>query len=340
MSEERKNEQVLTGLRDQVSELTREISSVSAAASRRWKITAWVVGILCAAIVIYLGYFYSKLKVAATPEELAKIGVLYYRERQDELQDELTQSLKGLAPEVMQALDEEVGELDVTLAKLRETLAKQLIEMAPKLAEGLQPELEKVKKSLTEDREELVEKLKLEAKTMADKIKPQLEQLKDEIPELTEKYKTTLTDMAPKMADKFQKSAIDYLPRLRDRAMSMTQRELDARKPELVKLIDDAVETLIDQHADNMAKLDGDELTAILVPAFEEAAGPVLDEFSKGVEASIASVKDTLSGLLQKYKTGNLTRKEEIELRYIQLWKTYWNVRMEEPIEPVEPLVF
>jgi hypothetical protein len=103
-------------------------------------------------------------------------------------------------------------------------------------------------------------------------------------------------------------------------------------------MVDDAVQTLIDQHAQDIATLDSEKLAATLVPAFEEAAGPVLDEFCEGIDLAIVSVRDSLSDLVQKYKAGTLTREEEIELRYIQLWKTYWNVRMEEKIEPVPPL--
>jgi DNA repair exonuclease SbcCD ATPase subunit len=202
----------------------------------------------------------------------------------------------------------------------------------------LEPQLVQLKEEITARREELAEKLKGEAKNIAEQVRPQLEDLKNRIPELTQQYSKTLTEMAPAMADKFRDSAISYLPRLQDKLLKMTEEELAARKPELTRMVDDAVQTLIDQHAQDIATLDSEKLAATLVPAFEEAAGPVLDEFCEGIDLAIVSVRDSLSDLVQKYKTGTLTREEEIELRYIQLWKTYWNVRMEEKIEPVPPL--
>jgi len=204
--------------------------------------------------------------------------------------------------------------------------------------DSLEPQLVQLKEEITARREELAEKLKGEAKNIAEQVRPQLEDLKNRIPELTQQYSKTLTEMAPAMADKFRDSAISYLPRLQDKLLKMTEEELAARKPELTRMVDDAVQTLIDQHAQDIATLDSEKLAATLVPAFEEAAGPVLDEFCEGIDLAIVSVRDSLSDLVQKYKTGTLTREEEIELRYIQLWKTYWNVRMEEKIEPVPPL--
>jgi len=338
MSEERKKEETLRGLQDQVRELNTELSAAAAAANRSWKVTAWILAIVCAVIVIYLGVIYGKLKGYITPEGLVEMAMAPAREKLPDIQKALTQRLKDMAPQVMQALDEQIGDPNVRIPELRKTLAEQLTAMAPQLADSLEPQLVLLKEEMTARREELAETLKGEADNIAEQIRPQLEDLKNRIPELTQQYSKTLTDMAPAMADKFRDSAISYLPRLQDKLLKMTEEELAAKKPELTRMVDDAVQTLIDQHAQDIATLDSEQLAATLVPALEEAAGPVLDEFCAGIDLAIVSVRDSLSDLVQKYKAGTLTREEEIELRYIQLWKTYWNVRMEEKIESVPPL--
>ena len=119
-------------------------------------------------------------------------------------------------------------------------------------------------------------------------------------------------------------------PTIRDWLVGLTKKELAERTPQLTQVIDNAVQEVLDQHMRDLAVLDRADLAQALQPAFERTAGPVLDEFARGVEASIKKARVSLAELLQKRDRGTLTRLEEIELRFVQLWKTYWNVRMRE----------
>ena len=74
MSEERKKQEALAGVLDQVRDLTKELSSASATASRRWKVTAWTFGIICAVIAIYLTYIYTLFQPFLQPKALVEWG--------------------------------------------------------------------------------------------------------------------------------------------------------------------------------------------------------------------------------------------------------------------------
>ncbi|MHC4592120.1 MAG: hypothetical protein ACYS8L_05430 [Planctomycetota bacterium] len=113
--------------------------------------------------------------------------------------------------------------------------------------------------------------------------------------------------------------------------MSRAQERIDETLPQLTEVVDEAVREIVDQHMDDIKSLEREDLSQRLREAFEESAGGVLDEFSAGVGESIKGVKGRLRELIHKKESGApLTQKEELELRYIQLWKTYWAMRMVE----------
>ena len=110
----------------------------------------------------------------------------------------------------------------------------------------------------------------------------------------------------------------------------MADKALQGVEDELTDVVDDAVKSVIRQHKADIKALGGDELALRLQRSFEDAAGPVLDEFSAKMEQAVKSTKTSLRTLIEKQRAGKLTRKQALELRYVQLWKTYLQVRARE----------
>jgi hypothetical protein len=54
----------------------------------------------------------------------------------------------------------------------------------------------------------------------------------------------------------------------------------------------------------------------------------VLDEFAGPVGNAIATVKKSLQELVVQKNMKALSERQMLELRYVQLWKTYWSVTM------------
>ena len=309
MSEESKSSEALQGILAHIEDLNSQLASAVGSANRRWKITAWVFGILCVVIFLYLGYIYLTFK----PFLDAKFLVTYARNEVtnnlNQYQRDLTEQLKDQdqVDKIVAALDKRTEDLKAEIPKFREKLAAELVAKAPEHMAAIQP---------------------------------RLAELKEKMPDLTVKFSTALVDQAEPIADKLRDLTIGRMAELKDYLLGMTKEKLDERKDELQKIIDDSFKQVLDQHLDDMKKLDGDALTRVLQPGFEEAAGPVLDKFNAGLERAIKATKENLADLLDKRAQGTLTRKEELELRYVQLWKTYWSLRMKEGVgdEDVQPL--
>ena len=75
MNEQSNNDTALNAMHAQVTELSAQLKTASAATHRQWIVTAWVFVIICAVIAIYLGVVYSRLKPDLQPEVLVEIGV-------------------------------------------------------------------------------------------------------------------------------------------------------------------------------------------------------------------------------------------------------------------------
>ncbi len=264
MSEESRSEAGLEGLQSQASEVVAELKEASAAASRRWKVTAWVFGILCAVIAIYLGVLYGKLKPYLKSEEMVKLAA---------------------------------GQIHVKLPEAQKWLVENIKEEAPKI----------------------------------------VAELKGQLPRVMDELSATLRESAPQRADWLRDRVLDrILPDLKKSVRAWAGKELRDAPEQLTSVIDEAIQQIVKAHKDDIAALEGPELTEKLKDGFERAAGDVLDEFSKGLEQSIKSVKASLADLLEKQKLGTLTEEERLKLRYVQLWRTYLDIRVKEEEKAAE----
>ena len=296
MSEESKNEETLKGVLGQVRELTTELSSVSAAAGRRWRVMAWVFAILCAVIFLYLGWIYLRFSPALRAEWLVKYASDTVKVNLRSYEQDLSEELKARAHDVV------AGFLDPQIEKLKDP------QLVADFAEGLKARVPGL---------------------IDDHVRPFLVDLKGKIPDIDKKLRATAEEQAGPLANRLRDQTIKALPAIQSEVIERIKEKLDERKPELDKVIDDHITHLVDQHKQDIATLEGEQLARVLQPAFEEAAGPVLDKFAVGVEGSIKRVSTDLAQLLEKRKQGTLEREDELKLRYIQLWKTYWKVRMQ-----------
>ena len=80
-------------------------------------------------------------------------------------------------------------------------------------------------------------------------------------------------------------------------------------------------------------------LKARIEAAFEEAMGPVLDEVLTGLDEKVFAVGELIEELVQKYRDGNLTHQETLEVRLIQLTLALFEGALDEiPTESSELL--
>ncbi|MCD6416237.1 MAG: apolipoprotein A1/A4/E family protein [Planctomycetes bacterium] len=249
-----------------------------------------------------------------------------------DIREKLATEIKDkVIPRLMDSLSAE--QLKEQVPKLREELLAQLQARIPEALDQLEPRLRELERQLPEQRKEYAKKLLERAPEFRERLRPRLIELRDEsLPDVTERLSATLQEQAPQIADTFRDQVIEQvLPQAKKLVMQRTMERVSGSMPELKGVVDKAVTQIVQQHMDDIKSLDRDDLTTALEAAFEEAAGPVLDDFSKGAEQGIKDVKQTLTKLLTKKELGQpLTEDEQLYLRYVQLWKTYWNVRMAE----------
>ena len=339
--------------RSDTQNIAGDLSALTAAIRSRRMVTTWVLVIVYAVIAIYLGVIYAKFKPHMEPEALATYAMVEAQDRLPDLKVKATDYLTGHVPAAADMLEQELA----NLPSYREDLAKLLKEQAPalvgqldiqqlksdipghraKLAETLKakaPELigqidvQDLKKQITSYREELTKKLTEDAPGYVDQI--DLEQLKTKIPKYRQDLTKALTSNAPKLVNQLRDKLLASLPQLQSSLVGLAKDKLGETTPELQKLIDDAVKNIVDQHVQDIQALEGSNLPEGLTASFEEAAGPVLDKYTEGVGIAIKDIRANMEDLLAKQAAGTLTKEEKVKLRYIQLWKTYWNVRMPE----------
>jgi hypothetical protein len=88
------------------------------------------------------------------------------------------------------------------------------------------------------------------------------------------------------------------------------------------------VDGVVAGNAEAIRTLEGDQLKERLQRAFEEALPGAVDQCASAAEARVASVRDSLKALIERVEAGGeLARDDELKLRYIQLWKTYWQAK-------------
>ena len=328
MSDETRKNASLAGLQAQMDELARELKDVSDGAKRRGKITAWTLIIVCAIVAIYLGALYRRVKPAIQPEVLVTLAAAQLPAHEDQL----LATLKSSADNMVAALDPQLQKFKKDLPELTDRLAAQLKESIPVWLDELEPQLAELKTTLPDKRKALAEKLQAAAPDVMANLKPKLVELKPRIPELTNKLGDTLVEQAPTIADSLRDSLIKAMPSARKMLVARVQERLAAPTSEVGAVVDRAVQQVVEQHKEDISALSGEDLSTKLQAAFEEAAGPVLDEFDKPLAAAIEQVRVDLADLLAR-APDRLTEEEQLELRFVQLANTYFKVKMLEKEE-------
>ena len=334
MSDESKNEAAQGDLQGQIEDLTSELRGLSATARTRWKVGAVILIIVCLVVAIYLGVVYSWAKQHGDPGELVDLFVPTLVNRVGEEKDQWVKELNDQAPDLMRNFVEpELVRLQGNLDQYRGEVAKAIEGLTEELIEDLGKRLEAV--DITAERKKLAEGLKKEAHGRVEALKPRFAQLKTKIEDQKVFLIDTLTDNADDIVNFGRDLLIDKgLPLIRSRLADRASAAIEPIGSESGKIVEDAIDQVLAQHMEDMKVLDDPALEEALKVAFEEAAGPVLDKFAEGVEAAVKEDRRSLEELIARAKSGEpLSREDELHLRFIQLWKTYWNVRMLSPEE-------
>jgi len=325
MSEEAKSEARPEELARQLDELASELKAIGASASRRGKITAWVLIIVWAIVALYLIFFVTpRVRKYVRPEAL----VGYAADQLQIHEADVMESLKASVPRFVDTFGEELEKVKDNFPKQTDKLAQEIIARMPEWVDQLGPQMEELKTTAAQKREELAERLKGAAPDTMANVRPQLEALVPKIPAMTEKFGDTLVKQAPSIADSLRDNLIKVLPSARRMLVERLQQQLAESTEQLDDVVDAAVMKVIDQHKQDIAALSGADLSERLQAGFEEAAGPVLDEFARPLGTAIKGVRSDLADLLAR-APDRLSREEELELRLVQLANTYFKVRAE-----------
>ena len=305
MTEESKS---LEDIQSQLNGLLADLKAASDAAERRWKVTGWVFVILCAVVAIYLGMLYRRLsdpKTGLSPEGLVADAALQVRARLPGLADEFIKRAKSEAPTL-------VAEAKKQLPRLRQRAADSLKLRAPAYVDMLR---DTMKQYIPQATNMVMARLG-EAIAPMGKMTEAIDHAVMGVIQAHKENIKTLSDpdLTAKLEEAFEEAMLPALWEMSPKATA--------------KSFDDAVMVIIEQHKENMKVLTSKDLQEKLQASFEEAAGPVLDEFAGPVGNAIASVKKSLQELVLQKNMKELSEKQLLELRYIQLWKTYWNVTM------------
>jgi len=331
MSEEAREQAAAGDVQNRLDELAAELKAVSTSVSRHGRVAAWILIVVCAIVAIYLGVLYKQVTPRVQPETL----VQYAADQIPQNEDALIEQLKASVPQVVDRIGTEMEKLKADIPARADKLAEQLIQRIPSMLDQLEPQMQQLKATAQQRREEIAKKLKDVEPEAMDKLKDQLAALKPKIPELTSKFTQTLVKQAPAIADKLCETLIKTMPSARKMVLSRVKEQLAASTERLDDVVDKAVKQVVEQHKKDIATLSVDDLSTRLQAAFEEAAGPVLDEVAAPVGRAIVGVRTDLAELINKARTdpSKLTREEQLELRLIQLANTYFRLRAARPAE-------
>jgi hypothetical protein len=248
----------------------------------------------------------------------------------------LAAHMKNAVPEAMdRLLPQARADMEAQIRQVSDRLGDRLVEAIPGALDDAQPRIEELKGKLPEMREEMAQRLKDAAPQTMAELEPRLAELNRRIPEMTQKLSDALVEQAPEIANMLRQLMVQTgLPYTRSAVMSRARAHIEQAMPEARGLVDEAVRQILEHHAEDIKVLERDDLAQRLEEAFEASAGDVLDRFSEGVEMAIRSNRDELRELIQRKQSGApLTRTEQLELRYIQLWKTFWDTQSRIPLD-------
>lgn len=316
-------------LQRQLDELTAELRAAVAAAgrSRKWTLAALVV--LFGAAAGYLGLVYRTVRAASEPERVVGRAAAAMRDEINGGSSQWAERLKAAAPTVVGGLEGDLKALKDDLPRERERAVRLLEEKMPWITDQLGAWLVQVRADLPARRKELAARLKDEAPEVMAGLKPRLARMKALTPQQAEWLKTTLTANAPAIADLVRDEMVNRaLPSIEERLVARAVAPAPEQAQQEAARLAAAVDGVVAGNAEAIRTLEGDQLKERLQRAFEEALPGAVDQCASAAEARVASVRDSLKALIERVEAGGeLARDDELKLRYIQLWKTYWQAK-------------
>ena len=238
-------------------------------------------------------------------------------------------SLNAQAPRVVSGFESDLAALKDKLPEGRARAAALVERNVPWMMQQLGRRLEDIHDEFPDIRKETADRLRSQAPASLAELTPRLGELRASIPKQAQWLVGALTAKAPEIANVFRDEMVARtVPGLQahlvERAAG-TQATADA---EYARKFDEIVDRVIAQHRDDISTLDDDALQEALQASFEEESRDVLEELARSAEQRVAQVKDALAGMIARAEAGApLSPEERLQLRYVQLCKTYWNAR-------------
>lgn len=185
--------------------------------------------------------------------------------------------------------------------------------------------------------DQLAQRLKDQAPGLIqDQLKPRLRQLEADLPkhrrELAQWVRENASDLVDQGVERLQN---DLLPAAGEQAVQLVDQKVD----ELLAQVDEDIDRVIgDVISETLANIDdvrdAETVRTAMELAFEDAMGEVLDELFEGLDEKVGQVREKMQTLVEKQRTGNLTHKDRLELRMIQLVRALFKeATLEEAVE-------
>ncbi len=184
---------------------------------------------------------------------------------------------------------------------------------------------------------QLAEKLRAQAPGLIqDQLKPRLRELEADLPkhrrELAQWVRENASDLADQGVERLQN---DLLPAASEQAVQLVDQKVDEVLTQVDEDINQVMGDVISTTLANIDDVrDAETVRMAMELAFEDAMGEVLDELFEGLDEKVGQVREKMQALVQKQRTGNLTHKDRLELRMIQLVRELFKeAALEEAVE-------
>lgn len=169
---------------------------------------------------------------------------------------------------------------------------------------------------------QLAQRLKDQAPGLIqDQLKPRLRELEADLPkhrrELAQWVRENASDLVDRGMERLQN---ELLPAASEQAVQLVDEKVDEVLAQVDEDIDRVMGDVISETLANIDDVkDAETVRTAMELAFEDAMGEVLDELFEGLDEKVAQVREKMQTLVEKQRTGNLTHKDRLELRMIQL---------------------
>ncbi len=162
-------------------------------------------------------------------------------------------------------------------------------------------------------------------------IRPQLQELITRLPEARRELVAAVEAHAPQYVDKGMDRLTDELLPQAERLLIRRLKEVTgALMDELEADLDQLVAGVLEQHREDLALLDPDEmprLRQIMEQEIEREMGPLLDRVFDQLDPHVTGSRERMEELVEKYQDRTLTHEEMVEVQLIRLIRQLFEMK-------------